>query len=133
MRSFETHPGVSAGELDAIKRGILALTGWRCLDWTVEAGGCRLVIEDGAIVGLERLGDPFTCDNCGATYTKIWSDEEAMAEAESLYPAEDLEEGTGIVCDPCFQVIMAWAQGDMPEHQLQPYDWAIERADAEAS
>jgi hypothetical protein len=130
MRSFETHPGVSAGELDAIKRGILALAGWRCLDWSVEAAGYRLVIEGGAMTGLERLGDPFTCDCCGHAFTKGWSDEEAMAEAESLYPAEDLEaEEPGIVCDPCFQVIMAWAQEEMPGHLLQPYDWAIERTD----
>lgn len=98
---------------------------WRYLDWTVEAGGYRLVIESGAIAGLERLGDPYTCDNCGGSFTKTWSDEKAMAEAEALYPAEDIEEGLGIVCDPCFQVIMAWAESEMPGHLLRPYDWAI--------
>ena len=83
---------------------------------------------------LSGTGEEYTCDNCGAVHEKTWSDEEAMAEAESLYPAEDLEaEEPGIVCDSCFQVIMAWAQTDMPEHLLQPYDWAIERADGEAA
>jgi len=87
---------------------------WRYLDWTVEADGYRLVIEDGAIIGLEALGEPYTCDNCGGLFTKTWSDEEAMAEAEAL------EEGLGIVCDDCFQVIMVWARQEMPEHLLQP-------------
>ena len=125
-------PG-APGPRPALRKAFTPFSAWRHLDWTVEAGGYRLVIEDGAMIGLERLGDPFTCDNCGETYTKTWSDEEAMAEAESLYPAEDLEEGTGIVCDPCFQVIMAWAQGEMPGHLLQPYEWAIERTDGDAS
>lgn len=124
-------PGYPAYRWSPMRDLFPRLDAWRHLDWTVEAGGWRLVIEGGAMTGLERLGDPFTCDNCGETYTKAWSDEEAMAEAESLYPAEDLEEGIGVVCDACFQVIMAWAQEEMPGHLLQPYEWAIERADGD--
>lgn len=94
---------------------------WRYLDWTAEAGGYRLVIEGGAILGLERLGDPFTCDVCGQTFTRAWSDEEAMAEARSLYPAEHLDaEEPGVVCDDCFQVVMLWAEQDAPELLLNP-------------
>lgn len=81
----------------------------------VEAAGYRLVVKEGAILGLEPLGEPYTCGNCGGIFTKTWSDEEAMAEARSLFPAEDLEDGIGIVCDGCFRVIMAWASGDVPE------------------
>lgn len=110
---------------------------WRYLDWTVEAGGYRLVIEGGAMTGLEYLGDPFTCDNCGGTFNKAWSDEEATAEAEGLFPAEDLEEGMGVVCDDCFHVIMAWAREEMPGHLIgavsdDPIGDAL-RADAEAA
>ena len=66
---------------------------------------------------VSGTGESYTCENCGGTFTKGWSDEQAQAESESLYPAQDLEE-TGIVCDNCFRKIMAWAQVNMPEHLL---------------
>ena len=56
-------------------------------------------------------GEPYTCGNCGGTFVKGWSDEEAMDEALSLIPASQLlEEPPAVVCDPCFQVIMEWAK-----------------------
>jgi hypothetical protein len=113
---FDLGPHWSAFRSEPFRNVFPRNGAWRYLDWTVEAGGYRLVIDHGAIVGLEALGEPYTCDNCGGSFTKTWSDEEAMAEAEALYPAEDLEEGLGIVCDDCFQVIMVWARQEMPEH-----------------
>lgn len=68
-------------------------------------------------IAVTGIRESYTCENCGGTFTKIWSDEEAWAESESLYPAQDLEE-TGIVCDNCFRQIMAWAQVNMPGHLL---------------
>ena len=66
---------------------------------------------------MSGIGEPYTCENCGGTFKKGWSDEEAMAEPEALFPPQDLEE-TGIVCDDCFHMIMAWAAVNMPEHLL---------------
>lgn len=57
----------------------------------------------------------FTCDNCGKTRKKGWSDEEAAAEALSLHPASDLAAGTGVVCDDCFTHIMGRVQVEAPE------------------
>jgi hypothetical protein len=61
-------------------------------------------------------GESFTCANCKKTCVKGRSDEEAMAEARSLYPAEHLlAEEPGIVCDPCFKMITEWAKVNAPE------------------
>jgi hypothetical protein len=68
---------------------------------------------------MSGKGEPFTCAVCHGTLEKGRSDEEAMAEARSLYPARDLEAGEpGITCDSCFQKVMAWARLNAPEHLL---------------
>jgi len=45
----------------------------------------------------------FRCSNCGTLYKKAWSDEEAAAEVEEVFP--DLPEGTlmAIVCHDCYE------------------------------
>lgn len=50
-------------------------------------------------------GGTFTCDLCGGTFPKGWSDEEAAAEAEGLFSPAELE-ATSVVCDDCFRRIM---------------------------
>jgi hypothetical protein len=52
------------------------------------------------------VADTFTCECCGKTYEKVWSDEEAWAEARQLHSPAELE-ATVVVCDDCFQEIMA--------------------------
>ena len=61
--------------------------------------------------------DTFTCDNCGDVFDKVWSDEEAAAEAEELFPGIDVTDPaeTGIVCDDCYQHIMARVRAEAPE------------------
>lgn len=62
------------------------------------------------------LVDEFLCANCGKTFERGWSDEEAQAEAESLIPADQFEEsGTAVVCDDCFKAIMGRVQIEAPE------------------
>ena len=61
------------------------------------------------------MTDTFTCDNCGDVFDKVWSDEEAAAEAEELFPGIDVGTEAGIVCDDCYQHIMARAQAEAPE------------------
>ena len=47
------------------------------------------------------MSDEYTCAACGETFTKVWSDEEATAEAEQLFP-NDLDDLV-VVCDDCWQ------------------------------
>ena len=65
---------------------------------------------------MSGIGECFTCANCKKTCVKGRSDEDAATEARALFPAKDLlAEEPGIVCDPCFRMIMAWAQVNAPE------------------
>lgn len=59
----------------------------------------------------------FTCDSCGKTFPKGWSDEEAAAEAEELFPGIDVTDPdeAGIVCDACYGHIMGRARAEAPE------------------
>lgn len=49
------------------------------------------------------MSDRFTCENCGGTYRKAWSDAEAHAEADEVgFPPQDRV----LVCNPCYVRIM---------------------------
>ena len=63
------------------------------------------------------MTDTFICDNCGDVFDKVWSDEEAAAEAEELFPGIDVSNPaeTGIVCDGCYQHIMSRIRAEAPE------------------
>lgn len=53
------------------------------------------------------IGDnEFQCDSCGGIFTKGWSDEESLAEAETNgHPATGDD---GVICDDCYPAFMAW-------------------------
>lgn len=61
--------------------------------------------------------DTFTCDNCGKTFESDWSDEDAAAEAQENFPGIDVTDPdeAGLVCDDCYQEIMARARAEAPE------------------
>ena len=61
--------------------------------------------------------ETFTCESCRGTFDKGWSDAEATAEAEELFPGIDVTDPSvaGIVCDGCFEYIMARARAEAPE------------------
>lgn len=44
----------------------------------------------------------FRCAKCGGTFIKARSDEEAQAEAEEQFTAEELTE-TAVICDDCYK------------------------------
>jgi hypothetical protein len=44
----------------------------------------------------------FTCADCGETYNKAWSDEEAHAEREENFPGLRQEDAV-VVCDDCYR------------------------------
>lgn len=49
----------------------------------------------------------FTCANCNLTFDKIWSDEEALAEANEIFSREEMAdpEGLTVLCDDCWRTI----------------------------
>ena len=63
------------------------------------------------------MSGTFTCDNCGETHEKGWSDEEAAAEAQENFPGIDIasRDEAGVVCDACYGYIMGRAQAEAPE------------------
>jgi DNA-directed RNA polymerase subunit RPC12/RpoP len=55
------------------------------------------------------MAENYTCANCGGTFEKTYSDEEAMAEMESNFSPEEIAaEGKAIVCDDCYKRFMTW-------------------------
>lgn len=57
------------------------------------------------------MSGTFDCAQCGGTFTKGWTDEEARAEAERNYgvPAERVVE-PATVCDDCYRAVMGWVE-----------------------
>ena len=64
---------------------------------------------------MSGIGEPYTCACCGSTFTKVRSDEEAMAEAGSLWTPETMADPQAVICDPCFREFMEWAKVNAPE------------------
>ena len=44
--------------------------------------------------------DEYTCGMCGETFTKSWSDDDAMDEHEAMFP--DHKGPVAVICDDCF-------------------------------
>lgn len=64
---------------------------------------------------MDAMSETFTCEQCGGTFPKIRSDEEAMAEARSLWTPEAMADPQAVICDDCFQEFIAWARVNVPE------------------
>ena len=66
---------------------------------------------------IGAVTETFTCESCGDTLPKGWSDEEANAEAQELFPGinpgDPAEAAT--VCDDCYQHLMGRAHAEAPE------------------
>ena len=53
------------------------------------------------------MSGTFICEGCGGKFEKVWSDEEAKAEARMQFPdAPDDDYAT--VCTQCYEDFMAW-------------------------
>lgn len=50
------------------------------------------------------MTDTYTCEQCGGTFEKGWTDEEAQAEAERLW-GEGGPDDPATVCDDCFNAM----------------------------
>lgn len=78
---------------------------------------------------MTETADTFTCANCGKTFDRGWSDEEAAAEAEALLPGINPAERVA-VCDDCYETILARVRAEAP-HLLGP-GWREAQAQWEA-
>ena len=52
------------------------------------------------------MANEFTCALCGEIYEKSWTDDEAIAEAKSLFGDNVMEHETSVVCDDCHKVLL---------------------------
>lgn len=48
------------------------------------------------------MSEDFVCADCGGTFSKGWSDAEALEEAMSLFNSKQLASGLATLCDECF-------------------------------
>jgi len=53
----------------------------------------------------------FICANCGGVFESAWTDEEARAESERLFPGVPVTEMAEI-CDDCFEKFEQWRLRD---------------------
>lgn len=67
---------------------------------------------------MSGIGESYTCDRCGGAFEKARSDEDAMAEANSLWTPETMADEQAVICDDCFQEFIAWAKVTIPEALL---------------
>lgn len=49
----------------------------------------------------------YTCERCGGTFLKGWSDDEAEAESEGMFGVKHASQNPGmaVVCDNCFKAL----------------------------
>lgn len=50
----------------------------------------------------------YKCEACGGTFSTTWPDEEAVAEAETIFGERPDTHDMGIVCDDCFLAMGEW-------------------------
>ena len=62
------------------------------------------------------MDNTFTCAQCGVTYEKAWTDEEAAAEGAEVFG--QVIEDPAVVCTDCYKTMDSfipmreWARGD---------------------
>jgi hypothetical protein len=54
------------------------------------------------------VSDEFTCEHCGRTYEKAWSDEEARAEMDVLFRMLSGRVPESVLCDECHADLLEW-------------------------
>jgi hypothetical protein len=56
-----------------------------------------------------KTGDEYTCASCGETLITTWDDDDALDEADELFPDEMRSgEPTEVICDTCHAEFMEW-------------------------
>ena len=64
---------------------------------------------------MSGTGESYICACCGGTFGKTRSDEEAMAEAQSVWTPQATADPQAVVCDSCFREFMEWVKVNVPE------------------
>lgn len=63
--------------------------------------------------------ETFTCENCKQTFSSDWSDEEAQAEYEALFPNHaEAEALVSVVCEDCYNKMLDWKSPEEAEKEL---------------
>ena len=57
------------------------------------------------------MSDHFTCDGCGETFVKAWSDEEAEAEFQLLFPENSEDDEKAVLCQGCHELVQGQLRG----------------------
>lgn len=61
----------------------------------------------------------YQCEICLGVFVKGWSDEEAQAEYEQLFPKHVAAKADkGVVCDDCYKKLVAWKPPEQAEAEL---------------
>jgi hypothetical protein len=61
------------------------------------------------------MGVQFTCDACGGTFDKGWSDAEAATESRAVFGKDRTQDPTmAEVCDDCYKAMMMWLKTTEP-------------------
>lgn len=75
---------------------------------------------------ITEIQEEYTCEMCGETYIKGWSNEEAKAEAEENFPGMDLTD-SGLVCNDCYnEYCKKQLEGERLDHGDYLHDCAVE-------
>jgi hypothetical protein len=70
---------------------------------------------DGGVVSQPNT---FTCEVCGQTFEKGWTEAESRTEYKTLFPVERAAGvAVGQVCDSCHLVVMEWISTLSPERR----------------
>jgi hypothetical protein len=88
-------------------------------DETIDVGYVHVLGEDGYCTGdCPHPDHHFTCESCGHTFRKAWTDAEANREYAERYGPDALDtdgqptDDTGSVCDTCYPKVLAWARSE---------------------
>lgn len=72
-------------------------------------GGDRDLVGGEVVIDLESK--TFTCENCGKTFPKGRTDEEAMRESKENF-GNMPQESLAAICDDCYQKFMKWMKAN---------------------
>jgi hypothetical protein len=57
---------------------------------------------------MSVTGETYTCNNCGATYEKAWTDEESLAQTKVDFGVHVRADDEATLCDACYALMIEW-------------------------
>ena len=79
----------------------------------------RDTTPEGSHVNDTDLGT-YQCENCDGVFEKTRTDEEAIAEMRATWKPAPGDEELGVICDDCYQWLMARVRSEAPELLAAP-------------